>query len=661
MKSMINSFRCHIPLHRVSLIAVIAACIPFPCNLVAQDVDAPDQQIAFRIEPPFAWNRTDRYQAPDYDSFFPDDVEAGRQLDLMLQGKLKATSADQRLALIRQGFRHTSLHRTTLLGRVGNEFVWNQNPQDPRAIELLYHASASPNADVAHYALYHGPTVVADRTPNLVRMLMERFHLFHGEIQNRIAWGMKTYGDKEQTRRLLLDLLDQHQTLDESTICTTIDTYQTVFDSTAPNPERFDGVGKWLIAFHRTDLSSSHPHAARILRDDLNHISLSNQNLKLIDFVTRVADGHETAVALVEGVRSRVVLERFLRTRVSYQIDFNELLVPEALQKYRLREFAKHLPQGLPERALPAYTRPPSAEVYAYQADKFIAPNFEEFFADDAVAGEELDRIFNNRNSIELTDRELLDLFRRGFRRSSQSPNSLFSWISSALGWPGDPLLTEIMYQAVDSTAPQDVYNYAIYYGFGLGVPKTHNILEATFRVFMAPPFDRTTNGNMRSRILWGLGQHADDKYFMATLFESALREHALLSDAALFQAAAAYKQLTGDPVQNAADFASRGLFVVIAQDSKSDSVDSCIQRLKERIGQSEHVVDSKCISLDEQTIAIVLARGQVGQHWVIDQLQTEPKFNLLVIELLTRDLIENSKNDALREFEEHLPANESK
>lgn len=112
-------------------------------------------------------------------------------------------------------------------------------------------------------------------------------------------------------------------------------------------------------------------------------------------------------------------------------------------------------------------------------------------------AGARLDQVYAHCETIELTDRELLDLFRRGVRRSAHSPNIMFGWIVGALGWPQDPLQTEILYQARDPQAPSEVRKAGVYYGFGLGTQKTRNILEVLYRVYMAPPFDRTTNGNM--------------------------------------------------------------------------------------------------------------------------------------------------------------------
>jgi hypothetical protein len=644
--------RCHLLLC-LTTVSLVAFCIASGDGVHAQDGASKDE-IALKIEPPFAWNRTDRYEPPNYEAFFPDDVEGGELLDRMIEGKLEVAGIDRRLALIRRGLRNTSHHRTTLLGSVGNQFIWNRDEQDPRAIELMYHASASDDSGVAHYALYHGPTVVSQRTPNLVRMLMERYQSLDKQMQGRIAWGMKTYGDMEQTRGLLLDLLDDHDRLSAATIGATLDTYEAVFNTRPPEMERFDNVGQWVIAFHRTDLSADHPRAAEILRGMLDR-PLRNRPEQLLNFVTRVDRGHETAVALVRGGRCRTDVVASLTRYANGEIDFNEMLSPRTLQERRLREFAKHLPDGLPKHAKPAYTRPPADEVYAYAAVEFVGPDFESFFADDAEAGTRLDEVYENRETIELSDRELLDLFRRGVRRSSHGPNLMFGWISSALGWPRDPALTEILYQGVDPNAPFEIRRAAIYYGFGLGTAKTKNILKAKFRVYMSPPFDRTTNGNMRGRILWGVRDHEDDKYYLATLFEEALRDHASLSDEALRQADRAYQQLTGDEPPNAAEYASRSVYLVAFADGDSRSAEESKQRVAQRLGESEHVVDIKCVENDGTIVVMVAVRGSAGMRWLIENLQTKPKMAIYFADLLTRELIDEAEEGMLRDFEKHL------
>jgi hypothetical protein len=296
---------------------------------------------------------------------------------------------------------------------------------------------------------------------------------------------------------------------------------------------------------------------------------------------------------------------------------------------------------------------------YGYRTDRFVAPDFARFFADDAAAGAELDQVYAARESIDLTDRELLDLFRRGVRRSAHKPNVMFGWISGALGWPRDPLLTEIFYQVLDPAAPPEFRQAGVYYGFGLGTSKTANVLEALFHVYMAPPFDRTTNNNHRSRILWGVRDHEDDKHALATHFAAALRDHASLSDEALLQADTAWRELTDTAPPNAAEYAHRGLFLVMFQAPSSLSLAAAKEHITRRLDDSKHVVDTKFTDSDERLGVLVLVRGTVGRAWLVEELQREPVMRIYFADLLTRELIEQADEpgrDALRELEKHLP-----
>lgn len=342
---------------------------------------------------------------------------------------------------------------------------------------------------------------------------------------------------------------------------------------------------------------------------------------------------------------------------IHFHLDFNEMWSPRVLKERRLQEFARHLADGLPKGALPRYTRAPPNESYAHAATEFVAPDFLEYFADDPDAGKALDDAYENRDTIALSDAELLDLFRHGFRRSTNTPNVMSGWISGVIGWPRDPRLTEIQYQASDTRAPIDVRKAAIYYGFGLGQFKTKNILEAMYRVYTAEPFDRTTNGNMRSRILWCVRDNEDHKYYLATRFEHALRNHETLSDVALQQADLAYRQLTDLEAPNASEYEARGVYIGMFTDDTSTTIDESRETLTERFGNSSHLLGLETQEEPSgRDIIMAVVRGRAGLEWLRDNLEKQPKHTLWAGELLTEDLFRDGQADALRVLQKYLP-----
>jgi hypothetical protein len=132
-----------------------------------------------------AWQRTDRYVPPDPNGFFPDDPQGGRKLDALFQADDKDRRSDAEiLSTVRQGFRRMTQDRRLLLVWIGNRYIWGRDPQNPEAVEIMYHAVPLE----PHYAVYFGLSVVHDKTANLLRTLAEV--CMQGEEVERIVWGV---------------------------------------------------------------------------------------------------------------------------------------------------------------------------------------------------------------------------------------------------------------------------------------------------------------------------------------------------------------------------------------------------------------------------------------------------------------------------------------
>ena len=408
------------------------------------------------MDEPFAWNRDDKYVPPDYEGYFSkEDPAAVRRLDDFLSSEpLRKKSPDEFLDVVRRGLRSTKRHKSVILGMVGNTFIWNVSPQNAAAIELMYHACGSTDNNVVHAAMYHGPAVVADRSDNLIRMMMLLNDKFDGDIRERIHWGLKTYGDRKKTAQQLAKLLDEHERIGIGRHTRGLRRLQATDRREAAAARAFCEPGHlgYRISSRRRSgaRAKGTGFIARILREDLK---LADD--KLLDFVGRIDGDHWVGVALVSGLAEKERLAEQINRQKAFVLDFIEPLGERLFQGYRLGEFAKHWPKAVPHAA-PAYTLPPLDAVYAWnRTDRYEAPDFAKFFPDDKAAGKRLDELVLSSEKPTLSDRELLEAFRQGLRRSSLSPNGLFGWLSRALGWPSDPRQTEIFYQAADPAAPK--------------------------------------------------------------------------------------------------------------------------------------------------------------------------------------------------------------
>lgn len=505
------------------------------------------------IKPPYAWNRDDKYVAPNFEAFFPDDPAGGQQLDALFTGRMggQHNSGDV-LAAVRQGLRRTKVYKQQLIAQIGS-FVWNAVEQDPRAIELLYHAS-DVRGPVAHDAMYYGLTVVNNPTSNTMRAMVDGFYDYGAEIQNRIPWGFKTYSDNRPTVRLLDALLRDPQALSDDSVVAALDLYSQASGKPYPNMEAVASRGRFVIGFSGSDLrteSQFRKFLYRAVGEDA-----------VAGFVLRIAEGRPVGVALLNGVGTKEKLLTQIDVNAKVTLTFAETFTPNVLRRRRLREFAAFLPDGLPTGARPNYAPVPENEQFAWNAvGGYQPPNFAAYFPDDEAAGKTLDDLYDNRDSTELTAREQLMVIRNGMRRTRHGMR-LSSWISSIAGWPTDPMATEILYHAADPTGPTDLRYNAVYFGLsGLG-EMSPNILRLFAEIILKeedhPNFGDQTVG----RIVWSI-RSQDDKATVARHLNEALTNHEQYSPEKLGQLTKIHEDLTGEKPATYDQYAGRGSYFV--------------------------------------------------------------------------------------------------
>jgi len=155
--------------------------------------------------------QAEEYSAPDLIQYFADDEEAGKRLDAWWDGNANQSvlTREESVALIRNGILRTTKHRTSVLRWLGNQYVWGSDSQAPDVIELMYHAcDFRPEVQhygMRHYAVYFGLSVVKEKSPNILRALVELcMEVDDPNDLGRVAWGASSQ------REELLEYLDPY-------------------------------------------------------------------------------------------------------------------------------------------------------------------------------------------------------------------------------------------------------------------------------------------------------------------------------------------------------------------------------------------------------------------------------------------------------------------
>jgi serine/threonine protein kinase len=176
------------------------------------------------------WEQPDPYAPPNFKAFFPDSKDGPLALDLLLNAADKDSRPDAEiLKTVREGFRNTQQHRRTILLWIGNKYIWNKSPQNPDAIEIMYHAAdfSGEDADPSgprHAAVYFGLSVTQPKTPAILRTLAAlSMRVDDPNDLDRIAWGCRNQKDE------LLEYLKPFEASDDEAVRIKADVCRRIF------------------------------------------------------------------------------------------------------------------------------------------------------------------------------------------------------------------------------------------------------------------------------------------------------------------------------------------------------------------------------------------------------------------------------------------------
>jgi len=151
------------------------------------------------VKTSYAWQRTDTYIPPDYKGFFPEDQQAAGQLEALWRSEDKDRRPDSEiLSTVRRGFRAYQGDKGDIVRWIGNRCIWNKQPQNPEAIEIMYHVTdIGEDYGTGYYGVYFGLSVVQPKTPAILRRLADMAMASDNpNLLHRIAWGCTSQKDE---------------------------------------------------------------------------------------------------------------------------------------------------------------------------------------------------------------------------------------------------------------------------------------------------------------------------------------------------------------------------------------------------------------------------------------------------------------------------------
>ncbi len=210
----------------------------------------------------YAWRRRDRYEPPDFERFFPDDPRAGGELNMLAAAKDRdKRPAGEVLRIVRRGLRRTTADPGEILGWVGRRFVWDASPQDPEAIEILYHANDF-RGPLIHFPespmIYYGLMRVDPKTPAILHAMVD----WCMHVERLGDWGWVAWAGRKQRAELLAYLEPYRKSGDKATR----DRASVVEKCLSKSPDRGEAYMDWSRENVRAKSSQRLPSVERSLR-----------------------------------------------------------------------------------------------------------------------------------------------------------------------------------------------------------------------------------------------------------------------------------------------------------------------------------------------------------------------------------------------------------
>lgn len=188
---------------------------------------------AEETKPAYDWQLEDSYNPPDFEKYFPDDKEAGKELDKLVQALAeelvkmnprttqnpdwsRAFSMINDLSMIRNGLRNASRRPNFLFELIARKSIaqTREHPEvvNAEGVEILYHAADSKDPyGTRHEAVYYGLSHLRPSKPSAVLRAFIDIAMTGNEL-SEIHEGCRSTGQLDEIRSHLAPYLEQKDT-----------------------------------------------------------------------------------------------------------------------------------------------------------------------------------------------------------------------------------------------------------------------------------------------------------------------------------------------------------------------------------------------------------------------------------------------------------------